>query len=452
MTDTRILAQFVAGLELGGVPASVRETAKIVLLDGIGCLVAGTAAPLARSVAKTFGAVSGGDQSTIFASGQKAGARDAALANAIALYGVGLNDIHKPSGTHPGGCVIPTIIAMAEHVDASGSEILAAMIAGYEINGRIGMAVKASHRARGFHPTGTCGTFGAAAAAGKLAGMGAEAMVEVLGIAGSQASGLYEFHHTGSTTMIYHAGRAAQNGVEAVMMAQAGLTGPETVLEGEQGFYAAMAGAVDRNAITGELGERFMVSSTSLRPQFGCNSTKSTSAALAGFLQSGVARVDEIAAINIAVHPLPARDNDIASPQSLLGARLSLQYNAALVLAHGDVVVRDLTEADLFDPALRRYLGLVSVKADDALGRYACRITITLGNGVQHEYSDEGLRGDPSDPLAWDDVVVKFRALVAGVVPDTATDAIVSMIENMEGHSGRELAAMLAQSVDARRR
>src|SRR5690606_9350611 len=106
MTDTRVLAEFTANLKLDDVPAAVRERARIVLLDGIGCLLAGMAARVSRDVARPFGAVSGGDQATILATGKHASARDAALANAIALYGVGLNDIHKPSGTHPGGCVI----------------------------------------------------------------------------------------------------------------------------------------------------------------------------------------------------------------------------------------------------------------------------------------------------------------------------------------------------------
>lgn len=447
MTDTRVLAEFAADLNLDDVPEAVRERARIVLLDGIGCLLAGTAARLASDVARTFGAVSGGEQATILATGKKASARDAALANAIAHYGVGLNDIHKPSGTHPGGCVIPAALAMAEHRDASGAEMLAAMIAGYEVNGRIGMAVKGSHRARGFHPTGTCGTFGAAATAGRLAGVDGASMLDIFGIAGSQASGLYEFHHTGSTTMIYHAGRAAQNGVEAVMMAGAGLTGPETVLEGGQGFYAAMAGAVDRNAITKELGDVFMISGTSLRPQFGCNSTKSTSAALARFLRSGVAKADEIAGVQIAVHPLPAGDNDIPSPDSLLGARLSLQYNAALVLERGDVVVRDLAETDLTDPKVRRHLDIVSVTADSSLSRYACAITLTLRNGEQHVCRDEGLHGDPADPLSWDDVGDKVRALVRGVVPDEAIEGVIGMIERIEEHSGKEVAATLADAV-----
>lgn len=447
MTDTRVLAEFTANLKLDDVPAAVRERARIVLLDGIGCLLAGTAARLSRDVAMTFGAVSGGDQATILATGKNASARDAALANAIALYGVGLNDIHKPSGTHPGGCVIPAAIAMAEQQDASGAEMLTAMIAGYEVNGRIGMAVKGSHRARGFHPTGTCGTFGAAAAAGRLAGADADDMLDIFGIAGSQASGLYEFHHTGSTTMIYHAARAAQNGVEAVMMASAGLTGPETVLEGGQGFYAAMAGEVDRGAITDGLENLFMISGTSLRPQFGCNSTKSTSAALARFLKSGVAKADEIAGIQIAVHPLPARDNDIASPDSLLGARLSLQYNAALVLAHGDVVVRDLTEADLADPEVRRHLGMVSITADASMSRYACAITLTFRNGGQHICRDEGLHGDSADPLSWEDVSAKIRALVQGVVGESSIDTVIDMVEHIEEHSGKQIAATLAGAV-----
>jgi len=122
------------------------------------------------------------------------------------------------------------------------------MVAGYEVNGRVGRAIIPTHRERGFHPTGTCGTFGATAAAARLLGFDADKTANALGIAGSQAAGLYECHHDGTSTMIFHAGRAAQNGVEAALLVRAGMTGPATVLEGTKGFFRATSNAADPDA------------------------------------------------------------------------------------------------------------------------------------------------------------------------------------------------------------
>lgn len=443
MHETSTLAAFTGKLDFADIPAPSIAMAKTVLLDGIACLLAGSRSPLGRGAAHAMGQLGGTAQATIMTSGLRTTARDAAFANAMALYSVGLNDIHKPSGSHPGGCIIPVVLALGEWLDVPGRDMLVAMIAGYEINGRIGRAIKSGHRARGFHPTGTCGTFGAAAAAGRLFGRNQAQMLDIFGIAGSQASGLYEFHHTGSTTMVYHAGRAAQNGIEAVLMADAGVTGPETVLEGRQGFFVAMSEQTDITEIRTGLGERFMVDETSLRPHFGCNSTKATSSALAALFKSGQCRPDEVAGLTISLNPVPARDNDIPIANSLLAARLSVQFNAALVLATGNVLVRDLEQADLTDTRVTALTDRVTIRSDAGLPRYGCNIVVSLKDGTTRTCSDAGKRGDPDDALSWTDVVEKFLRMTAGIIGSQAGLRLVDGVAGLEDSSGHRLAAQI---------
>lgn len=449
MHETRVLASFAATLQYGDIPARSIVSAKTVLLDGLACLVAGSHAPLGRSTALAMAGLAGRAQATIITTGVRTTARDAAFANAMALYSVGLNDIHKPSGTHPGGCIIPVVVSLGEWLDRPGRDLLTAMVAGYEVNGRIGQSVKAGHRSRGFHPTGTVGTFGAAAAAARLSGRTIEQTLDILGIAGSQASGLYEFHHTGSTTMIYHAGRAAQNGIEALLMADIGVTGPETVLEGRQGFFAAMSDQTDIEEITAGLGERFAIDGVSLRPHFGCNSTKATSSALAVLFKSGRCRSADVARLSIALNPVPARDNDIPVADSLLAARLSIQFNAALVLATGNVLVRDLDGSDLVDTRITSLMDKVVITADPTLARYACSIEATLHDGSVLTVADAGEHGDPADPLSWDDVVEKFLRMTAGIIRPESGAALVAEVADIEASSGRSLVARLRQSLAA---
>ncbi|MGH6860510.1 MAG: MmgE/PrpD family protein [Phyllobacterium sp.] len=444
MSETRILAEFATELTVESIPATTRAQAKIVLLDGLSCLLAGCDGPLGRSAGKMVGELGGVEQATSFARGRRLAARDAAYANAMALYSVGLNDIHKPSGTHPGGCIIPATLAMAEQEQVTGADLLTALVVGYEVNGRIGRAVKQGHRKRGFHPTGTCGSFGSAAAAAKIRRRNLDGHLNVLGIVGSQASGLYEFHQTGSTTMVYHAGRAAQNGIEANMLSDAGLTGPHSVLEGIQGFFVAMSSSVDTTEISNGLGRNFMIDETSLRPNFGCNSTKSTSIALADILKSEKILLQDVDSIEISLNPLPARDNDIPLIESLIDARLSVQFNAALVLAAGDIVVRDVTEADTVDPAILSWMPKIFVRPDDALSRYACRTTVTLGNRRVLTGEDAGARGDPSDPLDWHQVTHKAASLVNRNTGDVDFARLAAIVQDIEAYDAAALVTALA--------
>src|SRR6185503_677795 len=278
---TRELARFSSALRYEDLPAATVDMAKRLLLDGLGCMLVGGRGEDGRNATAMVRRLGGGTQATLITDLELASVRDAAFVNGVSLYSVGLNDIHKPAGSHPAGCVIPVVLALGEWQRTPGTMLLAAMAAGYEVIGRTGRAVYPSHRERGFHPTGTCGTFGATAAAGRLLGLDAAQMASALGIAGSQAAGLYECHHDGTSTMIFHAGRAAQNGVEAALLARAGFTGPATVLEGSKGFFQATANEYDAAAATAGLGAEYEIDATSFRPYFGCNSTIAASGATA---------------------------------------------------------------------------------------------------------------------------------------------------------------------------
>ena len=168
---TRRLAEFAANIRFEDLPAATAGTAKRQFLDGLGCLIAGTASGPGNCAADMVRGLGGNPQATIFADGTRSSVCHAAFVNGITLYSVGLNDYLEGAGAHPGASVIPTLLAVGEWRRSSGRDLLAAMAAGYDVIDRIGRAIMPIHRERGFHPTGTCGTFGAAAAAGRLLGM-----------------------------------------------------------------------------------------------------------------------------------------------------------------------------------------------------------------------------------------------------------------------------------------
>ena len=429
---TRELAGFASRLRFEDLPATTVDMARRLLLDGIGCLLVGGSGEHGINATAMVRRVGGLPQATLITDLAPASVRDAAFVNGICLYSVGLNDVHKPAGAHPGGCIVPAVLAVGEWQHSSGMMLLAAMTAGYEVAGRIGRAVYPSHRKRGFHPTGTCGTFGAAAASARLLNVNADAMASVLGIAGSQAAGLYECHHDGTSTMIFHAGRAAQNGVEAALLAQAGFTGPATILEGSKGFFQATANQFDVTAAMRDFGTRFDIEATSFRPYFGCNSTLAASGTMAQMLRSKQLVPAEVKSITAYCHPVVAQDNADGNPGTLLAGRLSLPFNIALVLVLGDVMSTDLDEATLNDVRIRNLLPKITVVADDTMPRYGCRVRVTRNDGAEIEHRIDEPRGSDKHPLLWPEVVEKFHRLVAPVGSAAAREAVVSAVENLE--------------------
>lgn len=448
---TRKLAAFAAALDYDHLPAATVSMGKRLLLDGLGCLLAGTRAGPGRSAAAMVRRLGGAPQATILADNTQGSVRDAAFVNGVTLYSVGMNDIHKASGAHPGGCVIPVLLAVGEWQPTPGAELLAAMVAGYDVVGRIGRTIYPSHRERGFHATGTCGTFGATAAAGRLLGFDADRMACAFGIAGSQAAGLYEFENDGTLTMIFHAGRAAQNGVEAVLLTQAGLTGPATVLEGSRGFFHATADVYDAEAAMRDLGRRFEVDATSFRPYFGCSSTIAASGATAQIIRrTGPIQPNDVVQVTVRCHPVVAKDNAEANPRTLLGARLSLPFNLALVLVHGDVLASDLEEKDLHDPRILGLLSRVKLIADVDMPRFGSAVRVQLKGGRSEESTIRSPRGDSTDALTWEDVVDKFCRLVRPIIQEADQLKIAETVANIEATDTAALMSVLREAVSRR--
>jgi 2-methylcitrate dehydratase PrpD len=444
---TRKLAAFVAGLSYDDIPRATVEMSKRLLLDGIGCMLAGINSAPARNVAEMVRCLGGERQATILPGRTQGSVRDAAFVNGIALYSVGLNDVHSPSGAHPGACVIPTVLAVAEWKRLPGKQLLTAMVAGYEVNGRVGRAIIPTHRERGFHPTGTCGTFGATAAAARLFGFDAATTASALGIAGSQAAGLYECHHDGTSTMIFHAGRAAQNGVEAALLVQAGMTGPATVIEGTKGFFRATSNASDPDAAMRDLGQRYEIDATSFRPYFGCSSTISASGAMANIMRRAKINADDIDEIVVRCHPIVAQDNAETDPRTLLAARLSLPFNVALVIAYGDVLASDLEAHELDNPKIRALLPKIKLIADQIMPRRAAHLEIRFKDGHRETEAIEVPRGSAKNPLTWPDVVAKFKPLVSASISHDDQLNVIEAVANIEMMDGAGLVAVLRTAV-----
>ena len=252
MNESRQLARFVSELKYEHLPPEVIARAKDLILDQVGIMMGVSTLPWSKIVYEYVR--EWGDEkreSTIAHYGYKTKAENAVFANSSFGHGFEIDDHYLPGQSHPGCIVVPSALAMAEKESATGKDVILAVAAGYEVMGRINKAIVPSCILRGFHaPTSITGPFGAAAVAGKVLNFDPELMVHALSIAGSHAGGTIEYDQSGGSVKRMHAGMAAHGGLRSAFLAQKGLTGPPTILEGKHGFCQAFADKYNLQEIT----------------------------------------------------------------------------------------------------------------------------------------------------------------------------------------------------------
>ena len=263
---TEQLAELAAGVSFAMLPAAVVDQACHVIADAVGCAIGAIAddppkTEIVRGLVTSFAAA---PAATLWGSDVGSDPALAALGNGILVNATDFDDTHKRALIHTGSVVVPPAIALGESLSLDGRRIVAAVVAGYEVAVRVGMAVMPSHY-RYWHSTATNGTFGAAATAASAMGLGAAGMRTALGHAGTQAAGLNTFFTSGDFTKSLHPGKAAFNGVLAARLASLGATSPPSILEHEKGYLAAFSAEPRPEALTAGLGSTWEILSNGFK-------------------------------------------------------------------------------------------------------------------------------------------------------------------------------------------
>lgn len=408
----RALAEWSAGLTYADLPAPVAEAAKLHLLDALGAGLAGLALeqlPAARAVALELG---GEEEASGLGLPRRVGAAAAALANGALMHALDFDDTHEVALVHSSAVVAATALAVGEASGASGEELIAAAVAGYEISSRVGLANPGALHLRGFHPTSVCGVFAAAAIAAKLRGLTPAQTTNALGIAGSQASGLMEFLADGSQTKPLHAGWAAHAGIVAAALAAHGATGPATVLEGRFGLLASHLGEFDPAGLAGGLGERWETTEIAFKAYPTCHCTHAVLDAVAA-TGIGAEGIEEIVAVvpgEVAVGlVLEPRERKLR-PRTPYEAKFSLPYCIGVLLTRGEVGVESFTADALDDPEVLAIAARVSYVVEDFAGGN------DLSGGVRARVGGESFeasvlrpRGGPANSIPPEELRAKFQ-------------------------------------------
>jgi 2-methylcitrate dehydratase PrpD len=443
MDETRRLAAFCSAVTLDELGRDVVRKAKLCILDYIANVYGSLELDAVSNLVSYFRSLGGPEIATALGCGFKTGIHHAAFVNGVAAEAIEAQDGLRFGGNHAGTAVIPAAIALAEERGLGGKEVIEAVVAGYEAANRISAAVHPSHTLSGFLPTGTCGTFGAASAAGRLMGLDEEGMVNALGNAGYVVPlSMGEQLMGGFTVKIIQGGQAASSGITAAGLARAGITGAPYVLEGSElngGFtQITMDGEPALDRITDRLGEHYTLMDVYFKPYTACRHTHGAAQAVLNLVRDHAFDPEEVEALDVHTYgiALMAVGKPISEKDSFVTAQFSIPYVVSVCLLDRELGPKQLTEGRLGDPLLLSISKKVKVLCDDELNKVypektPSRVEITLKGGRSLMEQVDIPKGDPRDPMTLDDLTEKVKRF-AGERDQATLGRVIEQILDLE--------------------
>ena len=444
------LAAFIAETGFGDLPAPVAAAAKVYLLDNFAAGFAGGRQPWTQMAGEMTREQGADGPCSVFGASWRTSPSGAALVNGVAVGGFECDHAHVPASAHPAGAVFPAVLALGERLGLDGATFAVAMVVGYEVLCRVGLAAtRAVEDGRGFHGPGTNAAFGAAAGAGKALGLDEARLTHALGIAGSHGGGLLEFAPEGAMTKRLHVGRGGQLGLESALLAARGFTGPSTVLDGEHGFLNVYSPAPRPELLTQGLGDDYALLGIAVKA-YPCH--MSSHAVVEGVNRLRRERpfdARDVDAVRVTGNPWMMEPRFLQRrPETLMGAQYSLPFTLSVALTRGLDDPRAMSDEVLTDPEVRALAERVELREDGSRfsrsGGPSAELSVTV-KGETHAIVVSDWKGAPGNPCTFDDAAEKLRRYAGGVPPDRVEE----IIERVAGIEREPDAAALARLIAA---
>jgi 2-methylcitrate dehydratase PrpD len=431
MEATQRLASFVADAAVEALPDEVVTAAKRAILDTLGVTIAGAREEGSRILLDAIRA-GGAGGAGVFGTAIRAPAAQAALANGALGHALDFDDVSVDMRGHPSVPVLSAVLALAETSGSGGSEALTAFVVGFEVECRLGRALGASSYARGWHATSVVGALGAAAACAALRHLDAAQTGHAFGIATSMASGTRQ--NFGTMTKPLHAGLAARAGVEAAELAACGFSAAPDVLEAPLGFGVLFSPAQDwAPERIGDPGDPWEIVTPGVNvKRYPC--CYMTHQALDATLAATCARgrdVSEVESVEVRVPPGSTSALIHRRPTTGLEGKFSMEYCVATALLDGGVRLASFDDDQVRRPAAQELLRRVEVAYlpdPEELPSWATRVTVRLRGGSSLRAETMRARGDPKDPLSWDELAEKYRDCAGRCLPAERVERSLELI------------------------
>lgn len=415
-TLAQTLAEFVVGMPADGISQLAMERAKMSLASTIASAAAGQNIDSARILRSMEVDEGGARQASVWFQNARLPLTRAARVNAVASDAAASDDSDLRSIAHIGTIISTTAVALGEHTHSSGRDLLAAMVLGYEVAGRIDESLTPGRMKRGFH--GSVSTvFGSVIAAGRLLDLDADRMAHAIALAATSIGGLAVAADT-SCAREYHAGNAAMTGVQAAMAAQRGFKAELSILETPRGFLSAMNGQAIEDITLGLGKDWDIVTDMAIKLMPGAHPFHATAEAAAEAARAGKVSPDDIERVTISAAVQFTNFKGEPHPRNLVDAAHSLVYFVAASIVDGEFGWDALTVEKMTDPVIGRLQDKVVFDPSPAPlpdrfpHRHGGSVTIVLKDGREFTSTCIAPRGSGPRGVSWDDIDAKYRRLV----------------------------------------
>ena len=430
------------------VPPEASARAATAVKDTIGVMLAGVGEPAAR-IAQAMASEDGVGTCRVLGTSLQTSPELAALANGVSAHSLDYDDMCFVSLAHPSCALVPAILATGELVHARSSALLDAYVIGFELECRLGNVMNPRHyHQRGWHCTSSIGTVGAAAAAARMLGLGAQATQHALGIAASSACGLKE--NIGSMVKPLHAGMAARNGVMAARLAQRGFTASPHAIDGPQGYLVAMDSERDSlDAAVGDLGIRWEILHTGVTVKLypSCAATHPPLDALIAMKRREQITADQVRAIDVEVDSMTPRLLIHPDPVTGLEAKFSMPFCAAAAIVYDRIGIDTFDVDHIRNPTVQALMKHVTLRANEEFDKGAplarARVSVYLREERVVSQAVDGARGYPGR-LTNEELATKFAGCATRTLSESAANAAWAALISLDAITDvRELTRLL---------
>ena len=440
---TEKFADFCEQLRYEDLPHDVIKRTKLLILDTVGIII--RARHDAESTSSLVSAIEKLEMSNgscqVFSDNKSYSPSAAALLNGTLAHSLDFDDTHAEASLHSSAPILAAALAAAEMNKSSGQQLITACVVGYEIQIRLGLAGgSSSHYKKGFHPTATCGIFGAAAAAGYLMGLTKEQYISAFGIALSQSAGSMQFLTDGAWTKRSHVGQAAQNGLSCATMAAEGFKGPSKAFEGQWGYFHSYASGGDMEKAIDGLGKKFETLNLGVKPYPSC---RYSHAAIDGIIELknelgfSTAELDDIdiglseTALNIIGYPLSDKQN----PKSVVDGQFSMPFCAAVTVKSGGLKWDDYKN-HLNDRDTLSLCNKIKVSpdkdAEECCPEYMSAKVKVVVKGKKYEKFVKIPKGEPENFMEDSEFISKFRSLTEPYLSNERIDQLTGSMLKLD--------------------
>ena len=441
---TQELAKYCSELKFKQLPEEVVDKVKYFFLDFIGVACRGSHEDSSRTmyhlVEELGDARQGG---VIIGTRRRAPFVYAALANGTSAHAIEMDDVNNEASLHPGVVVFPAALATSEMVGGAGKKFIEAVVLGYEVMIRLGRALgpQNSYR-RGFHPTGTCGSFGSSVVVSKIMGLYQEGMTSAMGIAGSQAAGSMEYLAQGAWTKRFHPGWAALSGMVAAQLARKGFKGPNSIIEGRDGFLHSYSDGADQSKVLEGIGTQYEILRTSIKPHACCRYMQPPIDAILKIVKENDLPPEKVKKVRVGILRAGARLiaeplEEKYTPQSIVDAQFSMPFGAAVAILYRKAGLDEFQLSKIRSEEVKRMMRRVECVKDPDLEKtfpkqWCATAEIFTKDGKRYFTKIEYCKGDPENPLSWDELIEKFHNLSSRFWTRDRRSKIVKTVKKLD--------------------